>query len=165
MAGCIAAVAELGAGPAEAGAAAAITAHAAFAEAELGRAAGRGAAAAVDRARRAAGVASNNLETTLSRALHEPRRSQRGSLQSAMVVDAALRRMAGRLSALQLDPHHADGIAPEALRGWREWIGARCGGGGGSRLAAPGRPAGRRTRCCGSRGRSSCWTARGAVGR
>ena len=40
-----------------------------------------------------------------------------------MVVDAALRRMAGRLSALQLDPHHADGVASAALTRWRTWIG------------------------------------------
>ena len=101
----------------------AIGAHAAFAEAELDLLLGRGEAASVDRARRAAGVASNNLETSISRALNEPRRSQRAALQSAMVMDAALRRMAGRLSALQLDPHHADGIGPEALQRWRVWIG------------------------------------------
>ena len=35
---------------------------------------------------------------------------RRAELQAAMVTDAALRRMAGRLSALQLDPHHADGL-------------------------------------------------------
>ncbi len=102
----------------------AIVAHAAFATAELGALLGEQADEAVDAARRAAGVASNNLETTLSRALHEPRRSQALDLQSAMVVDAALRRMAGRLSALQIDPHHADGIGSEALREWQAWIGA-----------------------------------------
>ena len=100
----------------------AINAHAAFAQAELSLLLGEGDDPTVDRARRAAGVASNNLETSLSRALNEPRRSQREELQSAMVVDAALRRMAGRLSALQLDPHHADGISPEALRTWQSWI-------------------------------------------
>ncbi len=101
----------------------AIDAHADFARAELSLLLGEGDAPAVDRARRAAGVASNNLETSLSRALNEPRRSQREDLQAAMVVDAALRRMAGRLSALQLDPHHADSIGAEALRCWRSWIG------------------------------------------
>ena len=102
---------------------AAIAAHAAFATAELDMLLGEADGRAVDRARRAAGVASNNLETSLSRALNEPRRNQREQLQSAMVVDAALRRMAGRLSALQLDPHHADGIGPDALRSWRRWMG------------------------------------------
>ena len=101
----------------------AISAHADFAEAELDLLLGQGQHAAVDQARRAAGVASNNLEASISRALNEPRRNQRGELQSAMVVDAALRRMAGRLSALQLDPHHADGIEAESLKRWRTWIG------------------------------------------
>ncbi len=101
----------------------AVTAHAAFAEAELDVLLGQGTDGAVDRARRAAGVASNNLETSISRALNEPRRDQRHGLQAAMVTDAALRRMAGRLSALQLDPHHADGVGREALLRWRDWIG------------------------------------------
>ena len=101
----------------------AITAHAAFAEAELDMLLGTGSGEAVDRGRRAAGVASNNLETSISRALAEPRRTQRTDLQAAMVTDAALRRMAGRLSALQMDPHHADGVDAGALARWRAWIG------------------------------------------
>jgi uncharacterized membrane protein YccC len=101
---------------------AALEAHAAYAEAELGALLGEVPAAAVDRARRAAGLASNTLETSISRALLEPRRSAGPGLQRAMVVDAALRRMAGRLSVLQLDPHHADAMTPEALRAWRAWI-------------------------------------------
>ena len=103
--------------------AATIAAHAAFAEAELDALLGTGTNAAVDQARRTAGVASNNLETSISRALAEPRHSQRAELPAAMVTDAALRRMAGRLSALQMDPHHADGVSPEALARWRAWIG------------------------------------------
>jgi hypothetical protein len=35
--------------------------------------------------------------------MHEPRRGQRDKLQSVLVVDAALRRIAGRLVALSLD--------------------------------------------------------------
>jgi uncharacterized membrane protein YccC len=101
----------------------AILAHAAFAEAELDNLLGAGSVSLVEVARRAAGMASNNLETTLSRAMLEPRRSVRAELQAMMVMDAALRRMAGRLSALQLDPHGADGIDPDSLRAWRQWIG------------------------------------------
>ena len=112
--------------------AAAILAHAVFAEAELDLLLGE--AAAADQARRAAGVASNNLETSISRALNEPRRDHGRELQAAMVTDAALRRMAARLSALQVDPHYADGISPEALRQWRDWIG------GSLRAAAAGGP-------------------------
>jgi uncharacterized membrane protein YccC len=102
---------------------AALEAHAAYAEAELDCLLGAAPPAAVDRARRMAGLASNTLETSISRALLEPRRSARPGLQRAMLVDAALRRMAGRLSVLQLDPHHADGMDPAALRAWRIWIG------------------------------------------
>ena len=102
---------------------AALEAHACFAEADLDCLLGTTPAAAVERARRGAGLASNTLETTISRALLEPRGSATAGLQNAMVVDAALRRMAGRLSMLQLDPHHADGMPAEALRAWRSWIG------------------------------------------
>lgn len=101
----------------------ALEAHAAFAEAELDALLGAAPAAAVDRARRAAGLASNTLETSISRALTEPRRAANPDLQRAMTVDAALRRMAGRLSMLQLDPHHADGLTRGALNAWRLWIG------------------------------------------
>ncbi len=122
----------------------AITAHAMFAEAELDALLGNGGqGVAVDQARRAAGVASNNLETSISRALNEPRRDQRRELQSAMVIDAALRRMAGRLSALQLDPHHADGIGPEALQHWRAWIGGSLRAMAAGEPVSTARPAGR----------------------
>ena len=102
----------------------ALLAHAAFAEADLGVILGEAATAEVERARRAAGVASNNLETSISRALNEPRRRSHVGLQRAMVVDAALRRMAGRLSMLQLDHHREDGLPPAVLRAWRHWLGA-----------------------------------------
>ncbi len=102
----------------------ALAAHAAFAEAELAALLQQAPAAAVHAARRSAGLASNNLETTIARALTEPRRGARQGLQEAMVVDAALRRMAARLSALQIDPHHADGLPPDGLRAWRDWIAA-----------------------------------------
>jgi uncharacterized membrane protein YccC len=101
----------------------ALEAHAAFAEAELDCLLGSAPPAAVEQTRRGAGLASNTLETTISRALLEPRGSTTPGLQQAMVVDAALRRMAGRLSMLQLDPHHADGLTPDALLAWRNWIG------------------------------------------
>lgn len=101
----------------------AFLAHAAFAEADFGNILGELPDAEVDRARRAAGVASNNLETSISRALTEPRRVGRGAgLQRAMVVDAALRRMAGRLSILHLDHHDEDGVSPTLLRAWRDWV-------------------------------------------
>jgi uncharacterized membrane protein YccC len=57
-----------------------------------------------DRARRAAGLASNNLEASLARVMQEPRRGQRDRLQAVLVADATLRRIAGRLTAIALDP-------------------------------------------------------------
>ena len=97
----------------------AIGAHAAYADAELATLLGGAPAGSADRARRAAGLASNNLETTLSRALQEPGHGSRAELQMAMVADAALRRVAGRLAALQ----HAPGLAGSAkLETWRTWL-------------------------------------------
>ncbi len=102
----------------------AIKAHAAYADLELASLLGEASGAGLDAARRAAGVASNNLEASLSRALQEPRRAARAGLETPMVVDAALRRLAGRLSALQHDPALAGAAGPEALRAWRGWLGA-----------------------------------------
>jgi hypothetical protein len=64
-------------------------------------------------------VASNNLEASLSRALLEPGRRGRDRLEAAMVVDAALRRVAGRISAMQIDPTLRGG---SVLAAWRAWI-------------------------------------------
>ena len=98
-----------------------IDAHAFFAAAELATLAGDGEDASADAARRAAGLASNNLETTLSRALQEPGHALKRDLQVAMVADAALRRIAGRLAALQ----HAPSLVGEVdLDAWRTWLAA-----------------------------------------
>ncbi|MGI4945915.1 MAG: FUSC family protein [Janthinobacterium lividum] len=102
----------------------ALQAHARYADLELATLLHEAPDAALDAARRAAGMASNNLEASLSRALQEPRRAARAGLETAMTVDAALRRLAGRLSALQHDPALAGDFGPEALRAWREWLAA-----------------------------------------
>ncbi len=102
----------------------ALQAHARYADLELATLLQEVPDAALDAARRAAGMASNNLEASLSRALQEPRRAARAGLETAMTVDAALRRLAGRLSALQHDPALAGDFGPEALRAWREWLAA-----------------------------------------
>ncbi|HEY2131631.1 MAG TPA: FUSC family protein [Acetobacteraceae bacterium] len=99
---------------------AAIAAHAAYARitlsALLGEPAGN-----MERARRAAGMASNNLEASLSRALHEPRRRGGGRLEAALVIDATLRRIAGRLSAMQHDPTEASTMDHTGWARWRDW--------------------------------------------
>ncbi len=93
----------------------AVAAHAAYARAVLlGGDAGR---ADAGRERRAAGLASNNLEASLQRAMHEPRRGQRDRLQAVLVADATLRRIAGRLAALSLSPP-AHRPAGDAVCGW-----------------------------------------------
>jgi hypothetical protein len=77
---------------------AALRAHADFAEAVLDPPPG----VDVNKARRAVGLASNNLEASLSRVMQEPRRGQRDRLQAVLVADATLRRIAGRLVAISL---------------------------------------------------------------
>jgi hypothetical protein len=100
----------------------AIAAHGAYAEADFSMLLGETTPAALDQARRAAGVASNTLEALVTRALLDPSRSNPDKLEAAMVVDAALRRCAGRLTTLHHDPAVAANLGPEALRTWRDWI-------------------------------------------
>jgi uncharacterized membrane protein YccC len=72
--------------------------------------------------RRAAGLASNNLEAALSRALLEPHQRQDRVIERGAVVDAALRRMAGRLSVLSLDrPSITDADRP-LWAAWQCWL-------------------------------------------
>jgi uncharacterized membrane protein YccC len=112
---------------------AAIDAHGRYAATELSFLLGEASAAEVDGMRRAAGIASNNLEASLSRALQEPRGHGGPLLEGAVVIDAALRRMAGRLSAMQWGEAHledpADDSHPLAVwRAWRAWIGTSMAG-------------------------------------
>jgi uncharacterized membrane protein YccC len=101
----------------------AIRAHGAYADLELAALLHPGTvtANALEAVRRAAGLASNNLEAALNRALQEPRGAARREAETALVVDAALRRLAGRLLALQHDPAQA-GSDPVTLGGWRSWM-------------------------------------------
>jgi uncharacterized membrane protein YccC len=100
-----------------------IAAHGRYAEAELSYLLGEADAAAAERARRAAGLSTNNIEASVSRAMLEPIHTARDRLEAAMVIDAALRRLAGRLSAMQFEPGLRDAFGPETLRLWRDWIG------------------------------------------
>jgi uncharacterized membrane protein YccC len=78
--------------------------------------------AAIERARRAAGIASNSLEASISRALLEPATGPRVALPAAMVIDAALRRCAGRSTAIMLDATMRTALPQPAWRAWRDWI-------------------------------------------
>jgi uncharacterized membrane protein YccC len=99
----------------------AIAAHGTYAEANFSTLLGEATTAQLGQARRAAGVASNGLEALITRALLEPGK-QKDPLEAAMVVDAALRRCAGRLATLQHDPVLATRVPAETLRIWRDWI-------------------------------------------
>jgi uncharacterized membrane protein YccC len=75
-----------------------------------------------DGLRRAAGLASNNLEAAVARALLEPRSKRDKGLARATVIDAALRRMAGRLAVLSLDmPQIPDHERP-VWETWQVWL-------------------------------------------
>jgi uncharacterized membrane protein YccC len=90
-----------------------------YAHAVLSLILGEASAAVAEESRRLAGVASNNLEVALTRALQEPRRGQRPRLDSAMAAASTLRRLAGPLSTLQ----HGHGPVPAGEQGfWREWL-------------------------------------------
>ncbi|MGD0109409.1 MAG: FUSC family protein [Rhodopila sp.] len=101
----------------------AISAHGAYAEADFSAILGEIDDAAVGKARRAAGVTTNALEALITRALLEPGHKQQDALEAAMVVDAALRRCAGRLATLQHDPLFGSKTPAQTLRVWRDWIG------------------------------------------
>jgi uncharacterized membrane protein YccC len=101
----------------------AIAAHGAYAEANFSLLLGETTTAKLDEARRAAGVASNALEALITRSLLEPGRQNQDPLEAAIVVDAALRRCAGRLATVQHDPELAARVPWETLRIWRDWVG------------------------------------------
>ena len=93
--------------------------HGACAAAEIDALRGRATDANVVAARRAAGVASNNLEATLQRALLEPGGGAE-VLGATLTIDAALRCMAGRITALHLAESERHDPAP--FLAWADWI-------------------------------------------
>lgn len=98
----------------------ALRAHADFAEAVLRAAPGEAREAAISSRARAAGLALNDLEAALSRALQQPRAGGHPEVEAAMVADATLRRISARLTVLR---HAPEAAAPEA-EAWRSWIAA-----------------------------------------
>jgi uncharacterized membrane protein YccC len=101
----------------------AIAAHGAYAEADFSALLGETTGISLDQVRRAAGVTTNALEALITRALLEPGNKQQDPLEAAMVVDAALRRCAGRLATLQHDAGLTADVPADTLRLWRDWIG------------------------------------------
>jgi uncharacterized membrane protein YccC len=101
----------------------AIAAHGAWAEAYFSVLLGDASEVQLDQARRAAGVSVNALEALITRALLEPGKQNRDPLEAATVIDAALRRCAGRLAAVQCDPGLAVRVPQATLLVWRDWVG------------------------------------------
>jgi uncharacterized membrane protein YccC len=100
-----------------------IAAHGRFADATLACLLNEISAGAVETARREAGIASNVLEASINRALIERGGGGRDMLEAVLVIDAASRRCAGRLSAMRFDTGPRTALAPDSLRAWRDWIG------------------------------------------
>ena len=107
---------------------AAILAHTASADAVFGELLGEHPSTPSDTARRQAGIASNALEAALSRSMLEPRLVAGSHLNAALTIDAALRRIAGRLSVIRVQRQGAtaDGAAPLVsaadLAAFRAWV-------------------------------------------
>jgi uncharacterized membrane protein YccC len=101
----------------------AVAAHGHYAEANFSHLLGEATDAELAQARRAAGVSTNALEALITRALLEPGKQYRDPLEAAMVVDAALRRCAGRLAAVLHDPAVKERVPRATLRLWRDWVG------------------------------------------
>jgi uncharacterized membrane protein YccC len=97
----------------------AVKAHADFARAVLSDPAEAERSGAAGQAARATGLALNDLEAALARALQQPRAGRHPQVESAMVADATLRRIGARLTALRYD---SDRAASEAEGAWAAWI-------------------------------------------
>jgi uncharacterized membrane protein YccC len=101
---------------------AALAAHGRYAQSVLAERLGEGDEARMEAARGAAGVATNNLEASLSRLLQEQHRIVADRLEATMVADATLRRFAARLAALRHEKLPT--IEPATWREWQAWIAA-----------------------------------------
>ncbi|KQP93202.1 cyclic nucleotide-binding protein [Methylobacterium sp. Leaf113] len=97
----------------------AVRAHAAFARAVLCAGPEAEASGLRAQASRGAGLALNDLEAALARALQQPRAGRHPQVESAMVADATLRRISARLTALRYAVETAE---PEALAAWSGWV-------------------------------------------
>jgi uncharacterized membrane protein YccC len=100
----------------------AIAAQGRYAFAVLSNLLGETAVTAVERARREGGLATNSLEASISRALLERGAGSQAALRAATLIDAALRRCAGRMTAIMLDPTMRTALPQPAWRAWQDWI-------------------------------------------
>ena len=136
----------------------ALSTHADYVRAVLDLMSGQGSEAAVQETRRRAGLASNNLEASLSRALQEPRRRRARRMEALLAADAALRRLGGGFVALRFDPAAREGLDDAAWQDWRRWLpggSRRCRATGAGSSGCPRRRP--RARWPGSAAVSYCW--------
>ncbi len=100
-----------------------LLAHASYAGIALRLPIGQVDEAATGRARRAAGLASNNLEASLSRAMQEPGARRSASTDAVLTADAILRRVAGRLAALAVErAEPPDQAESTDWLAWAAWV-------------------------------------------
>ena len=119
----------------------ALVAQAAFAEAAFADGSAGEREASLSACARTAGLALNDLEAALSRALQQPRAGSHPEVEAAMVADATLRRISARLTVFR---HGAVAPLPED-RDWTDWVAATLAGLAGSGPSLPPRPVGRRS--------------------
>ncbi|MCJ2105060.1 FUSC family protein [Methylobacterium sp. E-041] len=98
----------------------ALASHAAFAEAAFAETPLSEREAKLSTCARSAGLALNDLEAALSRALQQPRAGHHPEVEAAMVADATLRRISARLTVLR----HAGAPAGAEDGPWKAWIAA-----------------------------------------
>lgn len=118
----------------------ALAAHAAFAEAAFAEASGPAREARLAACARSAGLALNDLEAALARALQQPRAGHHPEVEAAMVADAALRRISARLTVLR----HAGAPAGPGDGAWKAWVSGILAALAEDRQALPPRPEGAR---------------------
>lgn len=83
---------------------------------------GQGAWSATEAARRGAGLACNNLEAAIARTLAEPHKKYEQALVKAAAANAALRRMAGRLSILTMEHPQIPQADLPLWQDWEAWL-------------------------------------------
>ena len=119
----------------------ALAGHAAFAEAALGDTPPPEREARLSTCARHAGLALNDLEAALSRALQQPRAGHHPEVEAAMVADATLRRISARLTVLR----HAGAPTQVEDGTWKAWIAATLQALAENRYPLPDRPDGVRS--------------------
>lgn len=97
-------------------------AHIAYTDAVFSALLGQADWSNVENTRRSAGLASNNLEASIARALAEPHGKHEELLMKAATADAAMRRLAGRLSLLAVERPQIDTPNEWLWHAWKNWL-------------------------------------------